>query len=513
MYDAVYLTVVKDKRMEDMYQVYQNPHTGPASVATAAAAVHKKYDSLRAGFEGSVSIEALNSTISDLSGITFSPTDLNCCNSDQWFAGAWLEAVAFNTNMYKDSSPGWPYCYFQSSKIDWLQRQLPDLRVLAYERFRKWIDFSSNWPSLEEFQQNKFAYVEDGFSDYLLLMIKDEPTKRAKIDEGMPRLIKIVSIVNILLQTMLWRSFYDSLNRDWKKSCMYTGVSNTPDEQKGFVDFAKTLHLQFHTDCSGFEQGTTSDRHHATVYISSVLEGRVTMTDQWHLLKDAVENGDLVTRMRLASLILVEDMDYITRAGLVIANTERGRTASGAFTTKTGNDICRHYLEKQFQHDYVKSRLKRELVGYYYDGSLHTNQHVSFEFNGTTVTFPKSMQMCNVITSGDDASSSLGNHCYTHPGVKTVPNEHAEISKLALRYSTKIKEEECVTDPNVMLLNSSQYDFATGKKTNLNFVKNVVNFVVSVNDQGKRIVSQWDALIEHNGRDYARTLPGYPYHL
>lgn len=120
-----------------------------------------------------------------------------------------------------DASPGYPYASTYPTNGDFIKLSKPELVRLTVDRLIALQEIDL----LELFSLPAITLVRLGLADPIKVFIKDEPHKPAKIKEGRMRLISSMSIVDQLVERVLFSGMNNEEIRRWSSIPCKPGMS------------------------------------------------------------------------------------------------------------------------------------------------------------------------------------------------------------------------------------------------------------------------------------------------
>lgn len=231
----------------------------------------------------------------------------------------------------KDSSPGVPYSRLGSSNGVLLSsasgRSVIVSAVLS--RFRLLL----STPLEELAKLNAEELVRGGFVDPVKIFIKSEPHKRQKLVEGKLRIISNVSLVDSVIERILFRYQNGAEIRHWRTCPSKPGMGLHDAGLKDLYDTFESQQREMElaeSDVSGWDWNVKDWMMEDDMRCRARLAGARKGSAYWHML---------MARYYTVSLKL-----FHLSSGEMIAQRVRGIQASGSYNTSAGNSRMRVIL-------------------------------------------------------------------------------------------------------------------------------------------------------------------------
>jgi len=221
----------------------------------------------------------------------------------------------------RDSNAGVPYCHMYENKGDFIDCDSPLLVILVVERLR----LLASVPSGLFREKTARELVQEGFCDPVRLFVKQELHKKAKLDEGRTRLISSSSIVDEIVERILFDKQNKKEIENWKTCPSKPGIGFTDEDNEYVLGFFKSFRKLYMSDISGWDwcfQGWMFDFEiRCREGLSGVDPAR-----------DVVLSRLIRNRMRCLSLSV-----YTTSKGELYEQLESGIMNSGSYVTSSTN--------------------------------------------------------------------------------------------------------------------------------------------------------------------------------
>lgn len=234
-----------------------------------------------------------------------------------------------NSNFNRDGGPGIPMFLYGTTKGDILDEHESVVVDLVCRRIKMLRDT----PHSSLVNKSAIQLVNEGYVDIVKLFIKDEPHKNEKISSGRFRLIFSRSLIDEIVERVLYTELFDHFNERWVYLAPSQGIGFTDDMSQEFVArisaiLSKLKELESN-DISGWD-------------FSVLYELLDALSDIYIKLLGA---GEAVANIIKNEMFCVARKVMCASDGkLYICPLADGIMSSGCFKTGNGNSILRAFL-------------------------------------------------------------------------------------------------------------------------------------------------------------------------
>lgn len=239
-----------------------------------------------------------------------------------------IDRVISKSVFNKEGGPGIPMFKFGSDKGQILHEHKSLVVDLVYRRIRllrdtKYCDLA---------QKSAIQLVAEGYVDIVKLFIKDEPHKRDKIDNKRFRLIFSRSLIDEIVERVLFSELFDYFNSRWVKLSPSQGIGFTDDMSVEFVArisiILNRLKELESDDISGWDFSVTYQ------LLSELAEIYISLLQADESCSNVIRNV----------LLCVARKVMCTSDGKLYIFLQDGVMSSGCYMTGNGNSIIRSFL-------------------------------------------------------------------------------------------------------------------------------------------------------------------------
>jgi hypothetical protein len=149
-----------------------------------------------------------------------------------------------------DASPGVPYASIASTNEKLIQN---------YGKHRLIADVNKRMSLLsrKDWTFDPVSNVRNGLSDPVRMFVKNEPHKIEKLREGRVRLIHSVSIVDKLIELVLFKALLIKEISNWNNIPSKPGMGFTEEDVSSIIESVKTMRKPKESDVSGWDFGVS----------------------------------------------------------------------------------------------------------------------------------------------------------------------------------------------------------------------------------------------------------------
>lgn len=237
---------------------------------------------------------------------------------------SWSNAIEeMKNHIKKDASPGVP-CSMVSNKNDEFLSVMGDrFNDIVLQRIENLLSI----PLSELTKLDRRRRIDLNLMDPVRVFVKNEPHKRAKLDEKRVRLIMSVSLTDKMIEMIISRHVCKLEIQNWETIPSKPGIGFTKDQVKSVYNDVMNSGLEMaYADISGWDWGVK----------------------QWQILDEAESLIKLCTNsspvwehLVRAKAILESESIYQFSNGLLVAPTYKGIVNSGKLRTSRGNSWMR----------------------------------------------------------------------------------------------------------------------------------------------------------------------------
>ncbi len=223
-----------------------------------------------------------------------------------------------------DRTPGFPMGYVFHTNEKARQAEFNLIVNAAFDR----IELLSEYSQEEILAIDPVEAVRLGLADVCRVFVKQEPHSDQKIKSGMLRIIFSVSILDQMIERLLYRK--------WQEWCIqhYRDIPMKPgwgDVDQDWADFEQNMRLMHHlksSDCSGFDLSNNEKQQRVKMEIRA-------RTINFSPLFEKVHRN--YSMLRLRNLISLSN-------GAIYKQISPGIEFSGRYETGSGNSEARAFL-------------------------------------------------------------------------------------------------------------------------------------------------------------------------
>jgi hypothetical protein len=230
-----------------------------------------------------------------------------------------FDEVLLNVN--PDATPGVPYSMFARSNKELLETRSGLLFNSVLERIFRIVEIDPTTMSIEE-------RIDQYLVDPVRLFVKNEPHPKKKAEEGRWRLICSVSIVDKIIEMMLYSKLNSYSTANWRSIPPKPGMGFSYEDCQELWKIVETMPAAVGTDVSAWDWSVQS------WMLEDEFAVRAALMRMHCLHSDAIK---LMTRFAdLASLSV-----YQTSGGTLLKLSIPRMQNSGRYNTSSGNSIMR----------------------------------------------------------------------------------------------------------------------------------------------------------------------------
>lgn len=240
---------------------------------------------------------------------------------------SWSQAINEMKNyIKKDASPGVPCSMVSNKNEEFLSRMGERFNDIVLQRIENILALT-----LDEISRlDRRRRIDLNLMDPVRVFVKNEPHKRAKLEEGRVRLIMSVSLVDKVIEMLISRHLCKLEIQNWRTIPAKPGIGFTKDQvEHVYKDVMNSGFEMAYADVSGWDWGVK----------------------QWQILDEAesliklCNNSSAVwEHLVRAKAILESESVYQFSNGLLVAPTYKGIVNSGKLRTSRGNSWMRSRL-------------------------------------------------------------------------------------------------------------------------------------------------------------------------
>lgn len=239
-----------------------------------------------------------------------------------------IDKVISKSVFNKEGGPGIPMFKFGSDKGQILQEHRPLVIDLVYRRIRLLRDT----PHSDLLEKSAIQLVSEGYVDIVKLFIKDEPHKKEKISNKRFRLIFSRSLIDEIVERVLFSELFDYFNARWTELSPSQGIGFTDEMSLSLVAKISSVLDKLgeleSNDISGWDFSVTYQllSELAKIYIE--------------LLRADDDCSNVIRNV----VLCVARKVMCTSDGKLYIFLQDGVMSSGCYMTGNGNSIIRSFL-------------------------------------------------------------------------------------------------------------------------------------------------------------------------
>ena len=237
-----------------------------------------------------------------------------------------------------DSSPGFPYLLEHSTNKALFDDRANYVKNLVKQRLSKLK--SVNYEDLVKY--TPYEKVKEGLCDPIKIFVKREPHKLKKISERKFRLIWSISVVDSLVERMLYARQNKAEIRNWSEIPSKPGI--------GFEDSQAAL---LYDAIQSVRESIPLVDSDVSAWDMSVPYWLLLMDLERRRLLNGEKIGSLWHRVARARMECLAHSLVVTTSGRVFSQSVKGIQKSGTYITGSGNSAMRVMLATSLGSDYI----------------------------------------------------------------------------------------------------------------------------------------------------------------
>lgn len=240
--------------------------------------------------------------------------------------GVFIQTV---NNINPKASPGYPWGLLVNEKGRFCEEDLRTVYECVNVRLRNYLSVGS----VSDGPLKAITLVREGLVDPVRLFIKNEPHSREKVDSGRLRLVSSVSMIDELIERLLFGPQNEAEIKEWKTCLSKPGMGLSQDSQAAslFENAAPHLKRGKKSDVSGWDWCFKSWLYDADLKMRARLNNGFGTV--WHTLAKC--------RFECMKWTL-----FATSSGRVFAQMKPGIMLSGSYLTSSTNSRGRVLLAR-----------------------------------------------------------------------------------------------------------------------------------------------------------------------
>lgn len=221
-----------------------------------------------------------------------------------------------------EASPGVPYCTVANRNDQLMELLGEELNDIVLDRIEKRLTLGLGVQYLSRRER-----IDKGLMDPVRVFVKNEPHKRAKVEEGRMRLIMSVSIVDKIVEMLVCDHLYKLEIRSWRDIPSKPGIGFSPEDNEAvYRDIHDSGLFMAESDISGWDW--------------SVKEWMI--CDEARAVVKLCENPSRCWETLIAVNAILESASiYQFSDGMMVSPTFTGIVNSGKQKTSRGNSFMR----------------------------------------------------------------------------------------------------------------------------------------------------------------------------
>lgn len=276
----------------------------------------------------------------------------------------------------RDSSPGFPWHHLEPSKGDLLDLH-GEMVVTAVLRRLAMLDSNELTSDVDP-----RALVDAGLCDPVRLFVKNEPHKVEKAVEGRWRLISSVSVVDELVERLLFSAQNDLEILSWVRCPSKPGMGLTLDEQTRalYASIEDRLDSAMENDVSGWDFSVRS------FLLEMEAEARIQ-------LASAAPDSSFARIVRNRIYCLSRSV-FALSDGTLVMQTVPGMVKSGSYITSSSNSRMRYMLARLIGARWAMT-MGDDCVEDYVEGARERYAHFGFRLKSLTRCVNRTFEFCS----------------------------------------------------------------------------------------------------------------------